>query len=208
MPWKSPCGPMDKDHIDTTNRPLPTPNPDGDWIRLLVIVLEEINDDFIELKRLYYLDKQGKSQSNPCGHLDSDFQHLIGFPTADSTWINNPAELNANFLEILDDYQKLASILVFVEQIVWENDTVGDRNDRDYLCNIYRKIKDALCEIRSHSQKTLINKVTPTRNAMHLEYRLIDNRTTRFQRNYIIFKDASRYLRAISSKYIRLYFQS
>ncbi|CAG2184674.1 unnamed protein product [Mytilus edulis] len=151
MPWKSPCGPMDKDHIDKANRPLPTPNPDGDWIRLLVIVLEEINDCFIELKRLYIS------------------------------------------LEILDDYQKLASILVFVEQIVWENDTVGDRNDRDYLCNIYRKINDVLCAFRRHSQKTSIDKVTPTRNVMNSEYRLI-NRTERFQRNYIIFKDASRYI--------------
>ncbi|VDI38233.1 Hypothetical predicted protein [Mytilus galloprovincialis] len=162
MPWKSPCrNNGNEDELDK-----PDEQVDNGWIIQLIIVLQETNDYFIELKRLYIS------------------------------------------VEILHDYQKLATVLVFVEQIVWENDTVGDRDDRDILCNIYRKIRDALCEIRNHSQKTLIDKVTPTRNAMHLEYRIVDNRTTRFQRNYIIFKDASRYLRAISSKYIRLYFQS
>ncbi|CAC5424461.1 unnamed protein product [Mytilus coruscus] len=160
MPWKSPCGPRAKE-----NRPVPTPKTaERDWIRQLIIVLEEINDYFIELKRLYIS------------------------------------------LEILDDYQKLATVFIFVEQVVWENEMFRG-GDRLILCNIYHKIPDALCKIRRQSQKTLIDKVTPTRNAMNSEYRLV-NRTDRFQRNYIIFKDASRYLRAISSKYIRLYFQS
>lgn len=49
MPWQRLCVSMDKG--DT---PLPTPSTDNkEWIRQLIILFEEINDDFIELKRLY-----------------------------------------------------------------------------------------------------------------------------------------------------------
>ncbi|CAC5424460.1 unnamed protein product [Mytilus coruscus] len=202
MPWKSPCG-QKGNGLKLT---LPPNTADRSWIKHFIIVLEETNDYFTELKRLYYLDEKVQRLINRCGHLDSDFQHLVGFPTVDPTRINNPAELNIS-LEIIDDYQKLATVFVFVEQIVWEKDIFRGINDLDILCNIYHKIKDALCELRTKSQETLIDKVTPTRNVMNSEYRIV-SRIGRLQRNYIIFKDASRYLRAISNKYIRLYFQS
>lgn len=109
-------------------------------------------------------------------------------------------------LEILDDYQKLAIVLVFVEQIVSEKDSYKGITDQDILCNIYYKIRDVLCELRTQSAKTLIDEVTPTRNVMNSKYRKVD-RISRLRRNYIIFKDASKYIRAISNKYWRLYFQ-
>ncbi|CAC5424459.1 unnamed protein product [Mytilus coruscus] len=201
MPWKSPCGTEGNgDELDELRN-----TADRSWIRHFIAVLEEINDYFTELKISYYLDPTVQSLVNRCGYLDSDSQHLVGFPTVNATKINNPAELNIT-LEILDDYQKLATVLVFVEQIVREKDSFRGITNLDILCNIYYKIRDVLCELRTQSQRTLIDKVTPTRNVMNTEYRRV-NRIARLPRNYIIFKDSSRYLRAISNKYIRLYFQ-
>lgn len=110
-------------------------------------------------------------------------------------------------VEILKDYKKMATVLVFVEQMVNDGDTHGGQNNTDTLCSLYYKLRTALCLLQTHINRFLIDDITPTRSVMKTEYRTI-NKISRMTRNYIIFKDGTKLLNMIINKYVRLYFTS
>lgn len=109
-------------------------------------------------------------------------------------------------VEILKDYKKMATVLIFVEQMVNDGDTHGGQDNKDTLCSLYYKLRTALCLLQIHSiNSVMIDDITPTRSAMKREYRTI-NKISRMTRNYIIFKDGTNFLNIIINKYVRLYF--
>lgn len=108
-------------------------------------------------------------------------------------------------VEILKDYKKMATVLIFVEQIVNDGDTHGGQDSTDTLCSLYYKLRTVLCLLQIHSNSVMIDDITPTRSAMKREYRRI-NKISRMTRNYIIFKDGTNFLNIIINKYVRLYF--
>ena len=107
-------------------------------------------------------------------------------------------------VEILKDYKKMATVLIFVEQMVNDGDTHGGQDNTDTLCSLYYKLRTALCLLQIQSNSVMIDDITPTRSAMKREYRTI-NKISRMTRNYIIFKDGTNFLNIIINKYVRLY---
>jgi hypothetical protein len=107
-------------------------------------------------------------------------------------------------VEALKDFKQLGIILIFVEQMMW--DTLFYGNSAREFCDITIKTRSVMCTLEEYiNNPGLIDTVRLDRSAMKTEYRLGD-RTSKLSRNYLIFKDAGRYLGVAIHKYIRFMF--
>ncbi|VDI38232.1 Hypothetical predicted protein [Mytilus galloprovincialis] len=197
-PWIQPCG-------YNSN---PNSNPVGihndQWLTDIVTRSEELRTIFLKMKSDYIEHPTIRRYIQRCWNLDTDFFHLEGYPIADAAklavW---PFNLNET-IEAIDDYEKLSTVLVFVEAMLWDDHIIPNGNDRANLCSIVSKARDILCILKIEINDDEILRI-PERNVMKTEYRQGD-RTHKLGRNYLIFKDSIRYLQYIVDKYIRFIF--
>ncbi|CAC5424462.1 unnamed protein product [Mytilus coruscus] len=198
-PWIKPCGYNSNSNLN----PVSAHNNEG-WLEDIVTRSEELRQMFLQMKSDYIKHPTIVRYIQRCWNLDTDFFHLEGFPIADAAklavW---PLKLNET-IEAIDDYEKLSTVLVFVEAMIWDDYIIPNGNDRANLCNIISKARDILCILKIEINDNELLRI-PERNVMKTEYRQGD-RTHKLGRNYLIFKDSIRYLQYMVDKYIRFIF--
>lgn len=94
---------------------------------------------------------------------------------------------------------------MFLEQMIYDG-----KDDQLFqkIRDVLNKLKSALCELKTKTDRNEVKDFIPSRGVMKRDYRIISSRMKKMLRNLLIFKDTVRYLKIMREKYFKIFFSS
>ncbi|XP_056004780.1 uncharacterized protein LOC125657706 isoform X2 [Ostrea edulis] len=206
--WRSPCtGPeaasQDIPDFNFPDFTPPTPSLPR-TISELVFQMKETRDKVQELKHNYTELRvhQGDCENN----LEAPYLRLDGFPSTPAFRgaMRMISEMNLTDI-LLTDYRKLSVVMIFVEQVRWDEEVYERDQFTPILNNIFQGLKSILC-VLSNALTTQGSKVTDFVNrthSMNQRYRTM-SRTDNHDRDYIIMRESFKLFGNMILKYTAL----
>nr|XP_022337903.1 uncharacterized protein LOC111133659 isoform X2 [Crassostrea virginica] len=210
--WRSPCG------GESRSLPLPAelqgllpvnPDPNGDHnlpgiLGELVIKMKETKDKVQELKQNY---TDVRVRTGDCtDYLEASYIRLAGFPSAPAFKGAMRMISEMNLTDIFrNDYHKLSVVMIFIEQVRWDEETYENGQFLTTLNGIFQNLKSLLC-VMSNALRTQDAEVVDFANrseAMNQRYRTM-SRADNHDRDYIIMRESYKLFGNLILKYAAL----
>ncbi|XP_061171924.1 uncharacterized protein LOC133181430 [Saccostrea echinata] len=205
--WRSPCAGPEASQValpDFLQSITPTVQPLPQILRELVNQMKETKEKIEELKHNYTQVRihQGDCENN----LDAAYLRLDGFPTTPSFKGAMRMFEERNLTDILlKDYHKLSVVMIFLEQVRWDEDVYENDQFLPILNNIFRSLKSILCVLTNAltSQSAQVTEFANRTHSMGQRYRTM-SRAENHDRDYIIMRQSLKLFSNMILKYVAL----